>query len=201
MTERDNAGRSGMTGMDLLPEKVVTRYMFREEESGIFAPSSIFCIFAQLGRFTRSLEECSSELDCMLYWFKHGWENDSVPEMFAGIPFLDELGEATRVANFSKEKYYEYQQDMKNERDILFFTKEREQAALLKGLKEGREEGRVEGHVSGLEEGLLKGREEGREEGASEARKAIASALKASGMDIAQIAQITGLDIATINSL
>ena len=141
----------------------------------------------------------------MLYWFKHGWENDSVPEMFAGIPFLDELGEATRVANFSKEKYYEYQQDMKNERDILFFTKEREQAALLKGLKEGREEGReegrVEGHVSGLEEGLLKGREEGREEGASEARKAIASSLKASGMDIAQIAQITGLDLATIDSL
>ena len=129
----------------------------------------------------------------MLYWFKHGWENDSVPEMFAGIPFLDELGEATRVANFSKEKYYEYQQDMKNERDILFFTKEREQAALLKGLKEGREEG----HVSGLEEGLLKGREEG----ASEARKTIASALKASGMDIAQIAQITGLDIATIDSM
>ena len=117
----------------------------------------------------------------MLYWFKHGWENDSVPEMFAGIPFLDELGEATRVANFSKEKYYEYQQDMKNERDILFFTKEREQAALLKGLKEGREEGR--------------------EEGASEARKAIASSLKASGMDIAQIAQITGLDLATIDSL
>ena len=149
----------------------------------------------------------------MLYWFKHGWENDSVPEMFAGIPFLDELGEATRVANFTKEKYYEYQQDMKNERDILFFTKEREQAALLKGLKEGREEGRVEGHVSGLEEGLLKGRKEGhvsgleegllkgREEGASEARKAIATALKASGMNVAQIAQITGLDIATINSL
>ena len=157
----------------------------------------------------------------MLYWFKHGWENDSVPEMFAGIPFLDELGEATRVANFSKEKYYEYQQDMKNERDILFFTKEREQAALLKGLKqgreegrvegreEGREEGRVEGHVSGLEEGLLKGREEGREEGllkgreegASEAKKAIAMALKASGMNVAQIAQITGLDIATIDSM
>ena len=121
----------------------------------------------------------------MLYWFKHGWENDSVPEMFAGIPFLDELGEATRVANFSKEKYYEYQQDMKNERDILFSTKEREQAALLKGLKEGRKEGR----------------EEGREEGASEARKAIATALKASGMDVAQIAQITGLDIATIDSM
>ena len=116
-----------------------------------------------------------------------------MPEMFAGIPFLDELGEATRVANFSKEKYYEYQQDMKNERDILFFTKEREQAALLKGLKEGREEG----HVSGLEEGLLKGREEG----ASEARKAIASSLKASGMDVAQIAQITGLDIAEVSCL
>ena len=53
----------------------------------------------------------------------------------------------------------------------------------------------------GKEEGREEGREEVREEGASEARKAIASALKASGMDVAQIAQITGLDLATINSL
>ena len=142
----------------------------------------------------------------MLYWFKHGWENDSVPEMFAGIPFLDELGEATRVANFSKEKYYEYQQDMKNERDILFFTKEREQAALLKGLKEGREEGHVsgleegllkgreEGHVSGLEEGLLKGREEGREEGREAERLENAKKLVASGVDIDLVCSTLGVD-------
>ena len=32
--------------------------------------------------------------------------------MFAGIPFLDDLGEATRVAWFSKEKYKEYLADI-----------------------------------------------------------------------------------------
>ena len=58
--------------------------------------------------------------------------------MFAGIPFLDDLGEATRGAGFSKEKYKEYLADMKNERDIIFFTKEHEKEARRQGREEGR---------------------------------------------------------------
>ena len=177
--------RQEMRKVDLLPDKVVTRYMFIEEKSRIFAPSTIFCIFAQLGRFNKSLEECSSELDYMFYWFKHGSEKEMIPEMFAGIPFLDDLGEATRVAGFSKEKYKEYLADMKNERDIHFFTKEREQEAR----RQGREEGRAEGL------------EEGRAEGDSEARRSIAVAMKSAGISLDQISQVTGLDQKTIEAL
>ena len=105
--------------------------------------------------------------------------------MFAGIPFLDDLGEATRVAWFSKEKYKEYLADMKNERDIIFFTKEHE--------KEARRQGRAEG----LEKGLKKGRAEGE----SEARRSIAVAMKSAGISLDQISQVTGLDLKTIEAL
>ena len=100
-----------------------------------------------------------------------------IPGMFAGIPFLDDLGEATRVAGFSKEKYKEYLADMKNERDIRFFTKEHE--------KEARRQGR----------------EEGRAEGESEARRSIAVAMRAAGISLDQISQVTGLDPKTIEAL
>ena len=209
--------RQEMRKVDLLPDKVVTRYMFIEEKSRIFAPSTIFCIFAQLGRFNKSLEECSSELDYMFYWFKHGSEKEMIPEMFAGIPFLDDLGEATRVAGFSKEKYKEYLADMKNERDIIFFTKEHEKEARRQGREEGRVEGLEEGRAEGLEEGraeglekgraegLEKGRaeglEKGRAEGESEARRSIAVAMKSAGISLDQISQVTGLEQKTIEAL
>ena len=109
--------------------------------------------------------------------------------MFAGIPFLDNLGEATRVAGFSKEKYKEYLADMKNERDIIFFTKEHE--------KEARRQGRAEG----LEEGRAEGLEKGRAEGESEARRSIAVAMKSAGISLDQISQVTGLDQKTIEAL
>ena len=113
--------------------------------------------------------------------------------MFAGIPFLDDLGEATRVAWFSKEKYKEYLADMKNERDIIFFTKEHE--------KEARRQGREEGRVEGLEEGRAEGLEKGRAEGESEARRSIAVAMKSAGISLDQISQVTGLDQKTIEAL
>ena len=116
-----------------------------------------------------------------------------IPEMFAGIPFLDDLGEATRVAGFSKEKYKEYLADMKNERDIIFFTKEHE--------KEARRQGREEGRVEGLEEGRAEGLEKGRAEGESEARRSIAVAMKSAGISLDQISQVTGLDQKTIEAL
>ena len=145
----------------------------------------------------------------MFYWFKHGSEKEMIPEMFAGIPFLDDLGEATRVAGFSKEKYKEYLADMKNERDIIFFTKEHEKEARRQGLEEGRAEGLEKGRAEGLEkgraEGLEKGRaeglEKGRAEGESEARRSIAVAMKSAGISLDQISQVTGLDQKTIEAL
>ena len=109
----------------------------------------------------------------MLYWFKHSSENETVPEMFADIPFLDELSEATRVAGFSKNKYDIYQSDMKSERDILMMMQDQKE----------------------------QGRAEGRDEGRAEERAEIAAKMKSMGLSPEQIAQATDLSIEVINSL
>ena len=97
--------------------------------------------------------------------------------MFADIPFLDELSEATRVAGFSKNKYDIYQSDMKSERDILIM------------MQDQKEQGRAEG------------RTEGRAEGRAEERSEIAAKMKSMGLSPEQIAQATDLSIEVINSL
>ena len=154
---------------DLLPEQIVTRYVMKEEKSNIFAPSTIFCIFAELGRFKKTLEECRTKEDFTFYWFLNGWKEERIPEMFAEIPFCEKIAKACEVAAFSKEKYDIYQADMRSERDIVHFADVR--------YEEGREEG--------LEKGLAKGREEERLD--------LVKKLKDVGVSIGQIAQATGL--------
>ena len=97
--------------------------------------------------------------------------------MFADIPFLDELSEATRVAGFSKNKYDIYQSDMKSERDILMM------------MHDQKEQGRAEG------------RAEARAEGRAEVKAEIAAKMKSMGLSPEQIAQATDLSIEVINSL
>ena len=60
--------------------------------------------------------------------------------MFADIPFLDELSEATRVAGFSKNKYDIYQSDMKSERDILMMMQDQKEQGRAEGRAEERSE-------------------------------------------------------------
>lgn len=178
------AAQAGLTGRaaqwrgnDLLPDRIVTRYMLKEEHSNMFAPSSIFCIFAQLGRFRKTLAECRTKEDYAFYWFLNGWREDRMPEMFAGIPFCEKIVRACEVAGFSEDKYKIYQADMKSERDIKYFA----EAKYERGLEEGFEKG--------CSEGLERGREEGRED----ERVKIARNLKAAGFSVEQIARATEL--------
>ena len=147
--------------------------MMKEEHEEMFAPSSIFCIFAELGRFKKSLEECRTKEDFTFYWFLNGWKEDRIPEMLAQIPFCEKIAKACEVAGFSEEKYNIYQANMKNERDIEYFAKVKYQR--------GREEGREEG----LEKGLEKGRKD--------EQLKIARNLIAAGLPLTQIAQLTEL--------
>ncbi|MDD5891715.1 MAG: Rpn family recombination-promoting nuclease/putative transposase, partial [Bacteroidales bacterium] len=171
--EKDN----DMKGCDLLPDRVVTRYVMKEEETNIFAPSGIFCNFAQLGRFHKRIEDCTTKEDLLFYWFLHSWMYSDSPSKIENDPEIKRLAYATRVANFTQEKYRKYKRDMRNERDIRYKCE------------------------INFNNGLLKGREEGREEGRDEERIVIARNCKAMGMDIASIAKVTGLSEAEIANL
>ena len=177
--EQDNA----LKGSDLLPDRVVTRYTMKEEETNIFAPSSIFCNFAQLGRFHKKLEECTTKEDLLFYWFLHSWMYADTPSAIENVPEIKELARATRVASFTQEKYHKYQRDMRNERDIQYRCDINFNNGMLKGLEEGRAEGHAEGW------------KEGRAEGRDEERMTIARNCIAMGMTAATIAQVTGLSV------
>ena len=99
------------------------------------------------------------------------------PSKIENDPEIKRLAYATRVANFTQEKYRKYKRDMRNERDIRYKCE------------------------INFNNGLLKGREEGREEGRDEERIVIARNCKAMGMDIASIAKVTGLSEAEIAEL
>ncbi|MCI6315517.1 MAG: hypothetical protein MR588_09150 [Bacteroidales bacterium] len=129
----------------------------------------------------------------MLYGFKHSSENETVPEMFADIPFLDELSEATRVAGFSKNKYDIYQSDMKSERDILMMMQDQKE--------QGRAEGRAEVRAEIAAEERAEGRAEGIDLGYARTTRKIAAKMKSMGLSLEQIAQATDLSIEVINSL
>ena len=95
------------------------------------------------------------------------------PSKIENDPEIKRLAYATRVANFTQEKYRKYKRDMRNERDIRYKCE------------------------INFNNGLLKGREEGRDE----ERIIIARNCKAMGMDIASIAKVTGLSEAEIAEL
>ncbi|MGM9760553.1 MAG: hypothetical protein ACI30I_10670, partial [Parabacteroides sp.] len=66
-----------------------------------------------------------------------------------------------------------------------------------RGLKIGEEKGRKEGKAEGLAEGRAEGKTEGKIEGKIE----IATAMKRRGMDLATIAEISGLSLEEVEAL
>ena len=130
-----------------------------------------------MGRFHKRIEDCTTKEDLLFYWFLHSWMYSDSPSKIENDPEIKRLAYATRVANFTQEKYRKYKRDMRNERDIRYKCE------------------------INFNNGLLKGREEGREEGRDEERIVIARNCKAMGMDVASIAKVTGLSEAEIAEL
>ena len=184
-------------------DNIISRYRMIEERTGEFAPSTIFVIFAELERFTKTLEECATEQDKLFFWFKNSWKYKQLPEEFTEDVFISDLANACLVAAFSKEKFNEYMSAMKNERDLQYRMKIHHDRGFAEGREEGREEGLAEGEKKGREEGLAEGRAEGlaegemkgRKEGEMESKIAIARNMFAQGMAIETISQCVGLSI------
>ena len=72
---------------------------------------------------------------------------------------------------------------------------------VLEGLQQGREEGLQQGREEGLQQGREEGLQQGREEGRAEERLTNARKMKAKGISVAVIAEITGLAAEDIERL
>lgn len=95
------------------------------------------------------------------------------------------LFEAAEIAKFTKRELYEYEDSLKNFRDMYSVIATAEMKGVEKGRAEGREEGRAEGREEGREEEKL-----------SNARR-----MKMKGYPAADISEITGLPVEEIEKL
>ena len=100
---------------------------------------------------------------------------------------MPKFNKRAEIAKFDRVEYAEYQESLKNFRDLYSVI----QTASRKGMAEGL--------AKGMAEGMAKGLEQGRQEGEKARAQDIARRLRASGlMSSEEIARATGLDMADI---
>ena len=121
-------------------DHIISHYIFREKRTGEVAPSTISVTFVELGRFTKSEDECVSDRDRLFYIFQHSGFFTEIPQEFKDRPFLNELLEACKLAAFPKDKKLLYRTHIMNEIDIL----SQRRYAREMGFEEGQEKGRAE---------------------------------------------------------
>ena len=129
-------------------------------------------VFVKLAKFKKSMKECETLQDKLIFSLCHAHEMDCKPEQFVEKLF-DRLFEIARISNFTSEEVSEYEASLMTRWDYsasMAFAKE-------EGVAIGREEGEIFGILQ-------------------TARK-----MKAKGFNIAVIAEITGLSEAEIKGL
>ena len=108
-------------------------------------------------------------------------------------PGLDAVREHLQYFSLDKAEqkaYDRYCDNLRIENDVMTTARQ-----------DGWQEGWEQGKDAGLQEGHEKGLKEGHEKGLQEAALAMARKLKASGMPLSQIAEITGLDTPSLEKL
>lgn len=165
---------------DFWKDRYVSEYTFREKESHDLLGETIVIIFAEMANFSKAAEDCVTEVDKMLYLLKNigrmmdqpGWLQHEV---------YTRIFDACEIAGFDEDKLIKYDKDMYDERRL----KSEMNTAKRIGYEDGHKEGRADG--------LAEGRAEGKAE--------VALRMLDSGMDISQIAQLTGLSVEEVSVL
>lgn len=137
---------------------------------------TISCIFVELNRFRKPLEDCGTLVDKWCYALKHIGTLDRLPEDLR-VEALERLFRACEISKFDKAQKLSYEKNMITERDYYNIINTAKKDGIRAGLQQG------------LEEGLQQGLEEGRQEGKAE----VAGAMKRMGIPMETIMQATGL--------
>lgn len=152
-------------------DKVMTRVKLKDDENRDFSDKLNF-IFLEMPKFRKVETELETLMDKWLYVIKNLYQLESKPaSLTEGI--FRKLFDVAEIAAFTKEERYDYEESLKNFRD-LYNT------------------------ISTAEK---KGRAEGRAEGEKEERLRNAKNFKQLGVDLETIAKATGLSVEEIEKL
>ena len=150
---------------------LVSRYSIRNDSNGELMTNALHFIFLELGRLKVNYGEedkCKSLYEKFAYSVKYMHLMDRRPEGY-DEELLKKLFYAAEYAGLTPEQQDKYDKLMTTELDIIA----QQQFA----------------HDKGMEEGLAKGEAKGE----NKAKRAIASELLKRGMDIKEVASVTGL--------
>ena len=137
---------------------------------------TIFLNFVELNRFDKRLDDCVDLADKWFYSLKHMGRLEGLPEGLR-VEVFERLFEACEIAKFTPDEKLEYEHDMMTERDYTNI------------LNTYRAEGLAEGEAKGKTEGFAEGKTE------------VARAMKAKGLGMALISELTGLPEDVIRKL
>lgn len=133
-------------------------------------------IYLELPKFTKQVDELTTNLDRWLYVFRHLADLDQRPAALRDRVF-EKLFSVAQISNFSRSERQAYEESLKYYRDLQNVV----------------DTSRAEGIEQGIQRGI--------EIGGAERALAIARRLLAGGMSVAEVATTTGLDSATVAAL
>ena len=177
-------------------DRFVSEYTFREKITHEVVDETIFLNFVELNRFDKRLDDCVDLADKWFYSLKHMGRMEGLTEGLR-VEVFERLFEACEIAKFTPDEKLEYEHDMMTERDYTNILNTYRAEGLAEGLAEGEAKGKAVGKAEGLAEGRLEGKAEGLTEGKTE----VARAMKAKGLGMALISELTGLPEDVIRKL
>ena len=157
-------------------DKYRSSYRLREDSSHEVMDDVLRFVFLELGRFRKRIWELETRFDKWVYLLKHMHELAEIPKEFSD-PLFTRLFMLAEIDNFTAEEYQQYIESLGNMGDYQNIIN------------------------TAVEEAELRGRAMGREEGVNMARKEDARRFKELGVDVAIIAQATGLSVEEIAKL
>lgn len=162
---------------------VISHLQFKTQNNQVLYDELSF-IYLTLPNFAKSRAELKTLQDKWLYVFRHLAELDEIPPELQESVF-HKLFQIAQIAQFNPQERQAYEDSLKHYRD----------------LKNSNDTARLEGLQEGLEEGEKIGIEKGRAEGEQIGMTKVVTAMAAKGLDIATIADMTGLPTATVQTL
>ena len=151
--------------------KVITKVKLKDDDNKDFSDKLNF-IFVEMPKFRKTEAELETFMDKWFYVIKNLYQLQDKPEALTEGIFR-KLFDVAEIAAFTKEERYDYEESLKNFRDMYNTISSAER----KGRAEGRAEGRVEERI------------------------AMAKSLKLQGVDFEIIKTASGLSIEEIEKL
>ena len=149
-------------------------------------------VYLTLPLFRKEADECETNLERWIYTLKNMTTLEDIP-FLTDNPVFRYLADVADISALSQGERQRYDESIKIMRDHISAY----ETAINKGRREGKAEGRLEGKAEGLKEGLSKGKMEG----VKEERMQTARRMKAKGLALEFISEITGLSSEEIASL